>query len=93
MNSILAEPLSGHEVGGIAMFFFLFLGTVIGLFIHGYFEFRKHRVDTEVKLAMIARGYTVAEIVAVLGAKTDAAATNLPDVPPAKPIKQAGYGV
>jgi hypothetical protein len=93
MNNILVEPLSGHDLTGISMFFFLFIGAALGLLIHCYFNFRKERLDAEIKLAMIARGYTAQEIVEVIGAKTGASATNLPDVPPAKPIKPAGYGV
>jgi hypothetical protein len=49
-------------------------------------------LDVGLKRDMIARGYTADEIVAVLAAKRGSKPdSTLPNVPPAKPIKQPVY--
>jgi hypothetical protein len=40
---------------------------------------------------MVARGYSAKEIVAVIGCKRLRGEEDLPDVPPAKPIRQPSY--
>jgi hypothetical protein len=93
MNTVLAQPLTGQDLTGMLMFVLIFLGLISGLLIIFWFGYREKCLNAALKREMIARGYTAGEIVAVLAAKTDGSPTNLPDVPPAKPIKQAGYGV
>jgi len=49
-------------------------------------------LEIALKRDMVARGYTAAEITEVLRAKGDSRSkTALPNVPPAKPIKQPIY--
>ena len=60
---------------------------------YGYLMWKEWRATALVR-DMIARGYTAAEIVQVcqvLGHKKAPLPKSLPDVPPAKPIKQAAY--
>ena len=83
-------PLTGHDLTGMLMFAFLFLGGIIGLFITSWFGYREKCLNAALKRDMIARGYTAKEILAVIGTEGDkksAAGDELPDVPPAKPVK------
>jgi hypothetical protein len=50
--------------------------------------------DAAVKRDMIGRGYTAREIIAVVRCKrpTKREEQMLPDVPPAKPVRQPAYG-
>ncbi len=50
--------------------------------------------DAKVKRDMIARGYTAPEIIAVVRCKRQSKCEEqlLPDVPPAKPVRQPAYG-
>ena len=50
--------------------------------------------DAAVKRDMIARGYTAREIIAVVRSKRPSRGEEqmLPDVPPAKPVRQPAYG-
>jgi hypothetical protein len=48
--------------------------------------------EVGLKRDMVARGYTAQEIIEVVGAKRGCTSkTQLPNVPPAKPIKQPAY--
>jgi hypothetical protein len=47
--------------------------------------------DNRLKRDMVARGYSAKEIVAVIGCKRLRGEEDLPDVPPAKPIRQPSY--
>jgi hypothetical protein len=83
--------LSGHDLTGIYMMSLTFLGLMLALFISSWFSYREKCLNLALKRDMIARGYTAQEILAVIGAeagKKSAAGDELPDVPPAKPIKR-----
>ena len=91
---ITVTELTGHDLTGMSMFAFLFIGAVIGLFITSYFNYREKCLIAGLKREMIARGYSAQEILAVIGAeagKKSEAADELPDVPPAKPVKAASF--
>ena len=64
--------------------------AVIGHFIQATI---KSWLEVGLKRDMVARGYTAQEIIAVVSAKRGCKSKHsaLPDVPPAKPIKQAAY--
>lgn len=47
--------------------------------------------DNRLKRDMVARGYSAKEIIAVIGSKRTKGEDDLPDVPPAKPVRQAAY--
>jgi hypothetical protein len=80
---------------GIAAVFGLpFLGCMIWLLLHYCFAAFRTWQEVALKREMIARGYTVQEIVEVVSAKRGGCGkskTRLSDVPPAKPIKQPAY--
>jgi hypothetical protein len=78
----------------VAVFGLPFLGFVIWIIAHYSCAAFKASREIALKRDMVARGYTVQEIVAVVSAKRGAKAkakTPLSDVPPAKPIKQTAY--
>lgn len=89
--NILVEPLSGHDLTGLFAIGLVYFGLMLGIGGSVWFRFRKVRLDAEIKQAMIARGYSAREIVEVIAAKPGCSAKDLPDVPPAKPVKQASY--
>ena len=89
--NILVEPLSGHDLTGMFAMALVFLGLMLRFGGSAWCAFRKERLDADIKQAMIARGYSAREIVEVIAAKPGSSAKNLPDVPPAKPVKQPTY--
>jgi len=89
--NIITEPLTGHDLTGMFAMGLVFLGLMLGFGGSAWFTFRKERLDAEIKQAMIARGYSAREIVEVIAAKPGCSVKDLPDVPPAKPVKQATY--
>jgi hypothetical protein len=73
----------------IVMVFSIPIVAIIGHYCHAAW---KACLEIGLKRDMIARGYTAQEIMAILGAESGSSArTSLPDVPPAKPIKQPVY--
>jgi hypothetical protein len=64
--------------------------AVIGHFIQATI---KAWLEVGLKRDMVARGYTAQEIIAVVSAKRGCRNKHvvMPDVPPAKPIKQPAY--
>jgi hypothetical protein len=73
----------------IVMIFGIPVVVMLGHYCHAAW---KAWLDVGLKRDMIARGYTAEEIIAVLAADSGSrATTSLPDVPPAKPIKQPVY--
>ena len=83
--------LTGHDLTGIYMMSLTFLGLMLALFISSWFSYREKCLNAALKRDMIARGYTANEILAVIGAEAGKKANEnqdeLPDVPPAKPVK------
>jgi hypothetical protein len=83
--------LSGHDLTGMLAMVLVFLGLMLGLLGSAWFGYREKCLNAALKRDMIARGYTAKEILAVIGAEADKKAPadgELPDVPPAKPVKQ-----
>jgi hypothetical protein len=71
------------------LFFFL---TVWVLAAYGAYAFRSWH-ETALKRDMVARGYSAKEILAVVSRKRRCQENeSLPDVPPAKPVKQPAFG-
>lgn len=84
-------PLTGHDLTGMLAMILVFLGLMLGLLGSAWFGYREKCLAADLKREMIARGYSAKEILAVLGAesgKKSAQDNELPDVPPAKPIKK-----
>lgn len=71
------------------LFLFLSIWVVVAYAAHAF----KCWHDAKVKRDMIARGYTAREIIAVVRCRKPAKGDEqlLPDVPPAKPIRQPAY--
>jgi hypothetical protein len=85
-------------VVAVSAFFFVFglpfLGLMIWLVTHYLYAAFRTWHETALKRDMVARGYSVAEIVEVVGSKRGSCGKNktrLSDVPPAKPIRQPAY--
>jgi hypothetical protein len=96
----MAPPGMPHEqfiialVAISAVFGLPFLGMVIWIIAHYSCAAFKTSREIALKRDMVARGYTVQEIVEVVSAKRGAktkAKSPLSDVPPAKPVKHAAY--
>lgn len=82
----------GQLIGLVAVVM-LFGIPIVGVVGHYGYEAFRAWLEIGLKRDMVARGYTAQEIVEVLGARRGTnCASSLPDVPPAKPIKQAAYG-
>jgi hypothetical protein len=82
----------GPIIGLIAVmgFFAIPIVAVIGHYFH---ETLKAWWAASLKRDMIARGYTAQEIIEILAADSGTKAkSSLPNVPPAKPIKQPVFG-
>ncbi len=77
------------EFIGLVSVVMLFGIPIVGVVGHyGYAAF-KTWLEIGLKRDMVARGYTAQEIVEVLGARRVASGgSSLPDVPPAKPVRQ-----
>jgi hypothetical protein len=71
-----------------------FLGLMVWLVTHYLFAAFRTWHETALKRDMVARGYSVAEIVEVVASKRGGCGkkTRVSDVPPAKPIRQPAYG-
>jgi hypothetical protein len=80
--------------GMFCVFGLPFLGCMIWMVAHYTFSAFKTWQETALKRDMVARGYTVQEIVEVVAAgrsRCGKRKSHLSDVPPAKPIKQPAY--
>lgn len=76
----------------VGVFGLPFLGCVIWLVLHYLFAGFRTWQETGLKRDMIARGYTVQEIVEVVGVRGGRRSKSRnSDVPPAKPIKQPAF--
>ena len=87
-----------HDVIGIvaivAVFGLPFLGLMIWVVVHYACATFKASREIALKRDMVARGYTVQEIVEVVSAKRGGKTKSkspLADVPLAKPVKQTAY--
>ena len=92
---ITVTELTGHDLTGMLAMVLVFLGLMLGLLGSAWFGYREKCLNAALKRDMIARGYTAREILAVIGAEAGKKApgeSELPDVPPAKPVKQAVVG-
>ena len=79
----------GPHIIGLAAVIMIFSIPIVGIISHYAFETIKAWAEINLKRDMVNRGYTAHEIVEVLAASADSKTkTKLPDVPPAKPIKQ-----
>ena len=68
------------------------LGFIVWIVAHYCFAAIRSWQEIGLKREMVARGYTVQEIIAVVGAKRGSkTSSGMPDVPPAKPIKQPAF--
>ena len=84
--------ITGHDLTGMLAMVLVFLGLMLGLLGSAWFGYREKCLNAGLKRDMIARGYSAQEILAVVGAqsaKKSPADNELPDVPPAKPVKPA----
>jgi hypothetical protein len=76
----------------IAVFGLPFLGLVIWIITHYACATFKAWQDTALKRDMVARGYSVQEIIEVISAKRGSKPNaHLPNVPPAKPIQKPAF--
>ena len=77
---------------GLVAVIMLFGIPIAAVVCSAFSEAWKAWLEVGLKRDMVARGYTAAEIVAVLAAKRGSKPdSTLPNVPPAKPIKQPVY--
>jgi hypothetical protein len=74
----------------VGMFLFLSTWVVVAYAAYAWRTWQ----DAKVKRDMVARGYTAREIIAVVRCKRQSKNEEqlLPDVPPAKPVRQPAYG-
>lgn len=79
----------GGELIGLIAVVMLFGIPIVGVVGHYGYEAFKVWLEIGLKRDMVARGYTAQEIVEVLGARKGTSGVgSLPDVPPAKPVRQ-----
>jgi hypothetical protein len=79
--------------GIVGVFGLPFLACICWMFAHYISAGFKSWQETALKRDMIARGYTVQEIIDVVSARRGGKPKqNASDVPPAKPIRQPAYG-
>ena len=78
---------------GLIAVVMVFSIPIIGILGHFACAALKAWQETGLKRDMVARGYTAQEIIAVVAASRDSLAKTdpLPNVRPAKPIKQPAY--
>jgi hypothetical protein len=77
---------------GLVALVLIFGIPIVGVIGHFSFAAWKAWLETGLKRDMVARGYTAQEIIEVLAAdKHTTSSTSLPNVPPAKPVKQPAY--
>jgi len=76
-------------VSVVGAFAFLALWVIVAYTAYAWRTWQ----DAKVKRDMIARGYTAGEIIAVVRCKRQSKCEEqmLPDVPPAKPVRQPAY--
>jgi len=88
------EPGSEENIIALVAITGWFVVPMVWIVAHyAYYAWKQGQATTLVR-DMIARGYTAAEIIEIcqmLGHKKVPLAKSLPDVPPAKPIKQPAY--
>ena len=78
--------------GILGVFGLPFLACVIWMVLHYLFAAFRTWQETGLKRDMISRGYTVQEIVEVVGARRSGKNKSChSDVPPAKPIKHPAF--
>jgi hypothetical protein len=78
--------------GMVGVFGLPFIGCMVWLFLHYISAAFRTWQETALKRDMIARGYTVQEIIDVVSARRGSKHKNRDsDIPPAKPIKQPAY--
>jgi len=77
---------------GLVSVIMLFGIPIVAIVAHHLYEAWKAWLDVGLKRDMVARGYTAQEIIEVLAAeKGTKQKSQLPNVPPAKPVKQPAY--
>ena len=77
---------------GLVALILIFGIPIVAVIGHYGFAAWKAWLDVSLKRDMVARGYTAQEIIEVLAADKNAtSSTSLPNVPPAKPVKQPAY--
>jgi hypothetical protein len=77
---------------GLVALILIFGIPIVGVIGHYSFAAWKAWLEVGLKRDMVARGYTAQEIIEVLAAdKSTETASSLPNVPPAKPVKQPAY--
>ena len=85
-----------HDIGpfiGLVAVLGFFSIPIIGVIGHFGHETIKAWLAMSLKRDMVARGYSAQEIVEVIAAEQGSKSkTSLPNVPPAKPIKQPAFG-
>jgi len=80
------------DMTGLAAVVMLFGIPIIAVVGHYAYAAFKTWQETGLKRDMVARGYTAQEIIEVVAARRGSKVTaDLPNVPPAKPIKQPAY--
>jgi hypothetical protein len=98
MSANMPQEQFAISIVAIAAVFGLpFLGLMIWMMTHYVCATFKFWQELALKREMVARGYTVQEIVDVVAAKRGNAKSAkskapLADLPPAKPVKPAAYG-
>ena len=86
------EEVAVAIAGIIGVFGLPFVACVIWMFLHYLFAAFRTWQETGLKRDMISRGYTVQEIIEVVGARRGCKTKSRhSDVPPAKPIRQPAY--
>jgi len=87
-----AAGISGQLIGLVAVFG-IFSIPIVGVICHFAYETMRTWMSIGLKRDMVARGYTAQEIVEVIAAEPGSKVkSSLPNVPPAKPIKQPAFG-
>jgi hypothetical protein len=82
----------GAFIGAIAVMGFFGI-PIIGVIGHYWHLSLKTWLEVGLKRDMVNRGYSANEIIAVIAAEpSKGARAFLPNVPPAKPIKQPAFG-
>jgi len=88
MNALGPMSSTGMMIGLVAVIG-IFAIPIVSVIAHFACAAFKIWQEVGLKRDMVARGYTAQEIIEVVGAKRGSKSkTPLPNVPPAKPIKQ-----
>jgi uncharacterized membrane protein YadS len=83
--------MNAHDITGLVAIVGIFAFPLVGVVAYFACEAFKAWLDVSLKRDLIARGYTVQEIAAVIAINRESKLKELPDVPPAKPVKQPAY--